>query len=39
MEMLNKLDKGEMSQETNLSDGLRMALKAFYEATKEYVFF
>lgn len=35
MEMLNKLDKGGMSQETNLSDGLRMALKAFYNAIKD----
>ena len=33
MEMLNKLDQGGMSQETNLSSGLRMALKAFYDAT------
>lgn len=38
MEMLNKLDKGGMSQETNLSDGLRMALKVYYDATKKYVF-
>lgn len=33
MEMLNKLDQGGMSQETNLSSGLRTALKAFYDAT------
>jgi len=34
-ERLSHLDQGAMSTSTNLSDGLRTALKVFYEASTE----
>ncbi|XP_052286817.1 uncharacterized protein LOC127882295 isoform X2 [Dreissena polymorpha] len=38
-EMVNRLDKGAMASKTNLSAGIRTALKVFYESVKDQAAF